>query len=60
MTMTERVGRPSAAQLAAIPIGGAGSADEIARIVAVLCTDVGAFACGSAFQADGGTTRGAF
>ena len=60
MTMTKRIGEPSADQIAAVPIGRAASTDEIARIVAVLCTEVGALACGSAFQADGGAARGAF
>jgi 3-oxoacyl-[acyl-carrier protein] reductase len=46
--------------VSAIPIRRALTPEEIARIVAVLCTDVGEPMAGSAFQADGGGAAGAF
>jgi NAD(P)-dependent dehydrogenase (short-subunit alcohol dehydrogenase family) len=46
--------------VSAIPIRRALRPEEIARIVAVLCTEVGELMAGSAFQADGGSAAGAF
>jgi 3-oxoacyl-[acyl-carrier protein] reductase len=46
--------------VSAIPIQRALAPEEIARIVALLCTEVGELMTGSAFQADGGGAAGAF
>ena len=41
-----------------VPLGRVGTPEEVARMIVVLCSDVGAFVTGGGVAIDGGTARG--
>jgi 3-oxoacyl-[acyl-carrier protein] reductase/meso-butanediol dehydrogenase/(S,S)-butanediol dehydrogenase/diacetyl reductase len=43
---------------AQIPLGRAGSGDDVAWMVAYLCSDQGSWITGQLYNVDGGTVRG--